>query len=207
MAGNTKKIDRMTFFLIPIGVAINFAGWQLFITLMKLPLSMDSIGTIIVGVLCGPIAGGIVGLLTNLVNCISSPMTIFWAWVSVAFGVLAGFLGNKGAFDKLKRAIICSPLFALIGGCCGTLTTYLVYGLDFDTSTEALLVGIPLYEMGVPKWLSILAMRLASDIPDKLLCCILAYLILIALPSRYLIKLPRGERFIKRNKKEEKSTE
>lgn len=200
MAQSKKRFDRMTFFLIPIGVAINFAGWQLFITLMKLPLSMDSIGTMIVGALCGPIAGGVVGLLTNLVNCISSPMSIFWAWVNVAFGVAAGLLADKGAYDSMKRALITSPIFALIGGCCGTFTTYLVYGLDFDTSTEALLIGIPLYEMGVPKWLSILAMRIGSDIPDKLICCALAFLILIALPSRYLVKLPKGERYIKLKK-------
>lgn len=37
-----KKIDKLTIFLIPIGIAINVVGGQLAI-LLKLPLFLDSI--------------------------------------------------------------------------------------------------------------------------------------------------------------------
>ena len=65
-----KKIDKLTIFLIPIGIAINVVGGQLAI-LLKLPLFLDSIGTFVVGALCGGIPGALVGLGCGLINAIS----------------------------------------------------------------------------------------------------------------------------------------
>lgn len=64
MTQKKKGIDKLTLFLIPIGVAVNFIGGQLAI-LLKLPLYLDAIGTIVVGALCGGIPGAIVGLVSN----------------------------------------------------------------------------------------------------------------------------------------------
>ena len=44
---NSKGMDKLTLFLIPIGVAVNFIGGQIAI-LLRLPLYLDSIGTIVV---------------------------------------------------------------------------------------------------------------------------------------------------------------
>ena len=49
-----KKIDKLAIFLIPIGVALNFIGAQIAM-LLKLPVYLDAIGTIVVGALCGGI--------------------------------------------------------------------------------------------------------------------------------------------------------
>ena len=62
-----KKIDKLTLFLIPIGVAVNFIGGQIAI-LLKLPLYLDAIGTITVGALCGGIPGAIVGVISNVLK-------------------------------------------------------------------------------------------------------------------------------------------
>ena len=91
----SKKIGRLTLFLIPIGVAVNLVGFQLCAIMLKLPLSMDSLGTIVVGTLCGPWAGAIVGFLSNLVNCVTDPTSIFFAPLNIAFGVIAGFMGIR----------------------------------------------------------------------------------------------------------------
>ena len=48
----SMKMDKLTLFLIPIGVAVNFIGGQIAI-LLRLPLYLDGIGTIVVGALCG----------------------------------------------------------------------------------------------------------------------------------------------------------
>ena len=47
-----KKDNKLAWFLVPIGVAVNFIGGTI-ILLLKLPIYLDSIGTIIVGALCG----------------------------------------------------------------------------------------------------------------------------------------------------------
>lgn len=196
----SKKIGRLTLFLIPIGVAVNLVGFQLFAIMLKLPLSMDSIGTIVVGTLCGPWAGAIVGFLSNLVNCVTDPTSIFFAPLNIAFGVIAGFMGKKGAFDSFVKALVTSPLYSVIGGLGGAVTTYLAFGLDFDSGWLSIVVGIPLHEAGLPKLLAIAVVRLISDVPDKIIACLFSFLIIMALPVRYLVKLPNGERFIKNRK-------
>ena len=200
-----KKIDRLTLFLIPIGVAINLVGYQLFAITLKLPLSMDSIGTIVVGALCGPWAGALVGFLSNLVNCITDPTSIFFAPLNIIFGVVAGFIAKKGAFDSFLKSILYSPLFSFVGGLGGAITTYLAFGLDFDSGWLTLVVGMPLYEAGLPKFLAIVVCRFISDIPDKIVACLFSFLIIVVLPARYLVKLANGERYIAvKEKREEK---
>ena len=198
-------MDRLTLFLIPIGVAINLVGYQLFAITLKLPLSMDSIGTIVVGALCGPWAGALVGFLSNLVNCITDPTSIFFAPLNIIFGVVAGFIAKKGAFDSFLKSILYSPLFSFVGGLGGAITTYLAFGLDFDSGWLTLVVGMPLYEAGLPKFLAIVVCRFISDIPDKIVACLFSFLIIVVLPARYLVKLANGERYIAvKEKREEK---
>lgn len=200
-----KSMDRLTLFLIPIGVAVNLVGFQLFAIMLKLPLSMDAIGTIVVGALCGPWPGAIVGLLSNLVNCITDPTSIFFAPLNIVFGIIAGYVAKKGAFDSLGKSLLSSPLFSLVGGLGGAITTYLAFGLDFDSSWLSLFVGMPLHEAGLPKFLAIVVVRFISDVPDKILACAFSFLIIIALPARYLVKLSNGDRYIAvKDKKQQK---
>ena len=53
--------------LIPIAIAINIILGQTVAAALKVPIYLDSIGTILVGVLAGPIAGALTGALANLI--------------------------------------------------------------------------------------------------------------------------------------------
>ena len=52
---------------MPVAIAINIVLGVVVQQVMKLPIYLDSIGTILVGVLAGPIAGLVTGVLTNLI--------------------------------------------------------------------------------------------------------------------------------------------
>ena len=47
-----KKWNKLTVFLIPIGIAVNVVGGQLAL-MLKLPVFLDSIGTFVIAALCG----------------------------------------------------------------------------------------------------------------------------------------------------------
>ena len=72
---NKKRMDNMTKLLIPLAVAINMLAYTVLYSTTMLILG-DSIGTILVGAICGPGPGAIVGLLSNLVNVIKNPVMI-----------------------------------------------------------------------------------------------------------------------------------
>ena len=89
------RLDKMTLLLIPLAVAINMVCYNVIYPLTTVVLG-DSIGTILVGAICGPIPGLIVGLLSNLVNVIKNPVMIVMAPLNMAFGVVAGLMSKKG---------------------------------------------------------------------------------------------------------------
>src|SRR3972149_5342311 len=64
MARIRQDFGTLTLVMIPVAIALNIAVGQL-IYALKIPLYMDSIGTVLVGVLAGPWAGALTGLLAN----------------------------------------------------------------------------------------------------------------------------------------------
>ena len=108
----TRRLDSIarqfatrTTVLMPIAIAINIVLGQTVGTALKLPVYLDSLGTILVGVLAGPIAGAATGLLSNLAwtfllagTPFGSPYAWPFAIVAVEIGLLAGVFGYAGVF-------------------------------------------------------------------------------------------------------------
>jgi hypothetical protein len=98
--------------LIPLAIAINIAVGQL-VTVLKLPIYLDSIGTVLVGALVGPWVGLLTGVLANLIwSLLVGPIPAYFAYVAGVIGLIAGFAGKWGVFNRP------SPrwLSGLIGG-------------------------------------------------------------------------------------------
>jgi energy-coupling factor transport system substrate-specific component len=190
------RIDRLSLFLIPIGIAINFIGGQIAL-LLKLPLYLDAIGTIVVGALCGFIPGIIVGLVSNILNSISDPITLFYAILNMLFGIAAAYLSQKGVFKSFWKTLVSALLFAFIGGGLGSVLTWVLYGFDFGTGVSSIF-AIPIHEqLGLPKFVAQFIAEFGMDIFDKVLTVIAAFGILKAIPTRFLAKLPLGRIYIK----------
>lgn len=190
------QIDRLSLFLIPIGIAINFIGGQIAL-LLKLPLYLDAIGTIVVGALCGFLPGIIVGLISNILNSVSDPITLFYAILNMLFGIAAAYLSKRGVFKNFGKTLLSALLFAFIGGGLGSLLTWVLYGFDFGTGVSSMF-AIPLHEsLGLPKFLAQFTAEFTMDIFDKVLTVIAAFGILKSIPTRFLAKLPLGRIYIK----------
>lgn len=115
----TRQFDTRTIVLIPIAIAINIVLGQTVGTALKIPLYLDSIGTIIVGALCGPIPGALTGLLANLIWTFvlaGTPFGSAYAWpyaiVAAEIGLLAGVFGYFGFFRSRPN----TPLAGLVVG-------------------------------------------------------------------------------------------
>jgi energy-coupling factor transport system substrate-specific component len=104
LASITSQFDTRTIVLIPIAIAINIILGQTVAAALKVPVYLDSIGTILVGVLAGPIAGALTGGLANLIwtYVLPAPFHSDYAApffiVAVEIGLLAGVFGRLGFF-------------------------------------------------------------------------------------------------------------
>jgi energy-coupling factor transport system substrate-specific component len=99
-----RQFDTRTIVLIPIAIAINIVLGQTVAAALKVPIYLDSIGTIFVGVVAGPVAGLLTGLLTNLTWTyvlpppFNSQYAAPFAIVAMEIGFLAGIFGRIGWF-------------------------------------------------------------------------------------------------------------
>lgn len=98
----SRQFDTRTIVLIPIGIAVNVLLGQTVAAALKIPIYMDSIGTILVGALAGPVPGILTGLSANLLWTYVLPAPFHsdfaapFAIVAAAIGLLAGIAGRAG---------------------------------------------------------------------------------------------------------------
>lgn len=99
----SRDFATATLALMPVAIAINIAVGSIVVAL-RLPVYLDSIGTVLVGVLAGPWAGALTGLLANLIWAIlpvpggAGPTIAFFAPVAGVIGLMAGFWAGRGTF-------------------------------------------------------------------------------------------------------------
>jgi energy-coupling factor transport system substrate-specific component len=107
------KLDTRSLILISAAVVINIVASQA-ITLLRLPLYMDAIGTVIVAILSGPFAGAIAGGLTTVISgIIFNPVAMAFTPVSIAIGLTAGMLARAGGFRSWWLAVLCGAVIGV----------------------------------------------------------------------------------------------
>jgi len=103
-ARRSRDMSTAVLALMPVAIAINIAVGAI-VAALKLPIYLDSIGTVLVGVLAGPWAGALTGLLTNLIWALlpipggAGPIIAFFAPVAAVIGLMAGFWASRGVFQ------------------------------------------------------------------------------------------------------------
>ena len=117
----SSQFTTRTIVLMPIAIAINIAIGALVQQGLKLPIYLDSIGTILVGILAGPFAGLATGALANLIWGYLLPAPIGTATIGPFFvtaaviGLLAGVWGYWGLFRPRRGPTARTWAAAVIG--------------------------------------------------------------------------------------------
>jgi hypothetical protein len=146
IARRSRDLSTAVLSLMAVAIAINIAVGSLTAAL-RLPVYLDSIGTVLVGALAGPWAGALTGLLSNLVWSLlpipggAGPATAFFAPVAAVIGLMAGFWASRGVFQMRSGDARVGGFLALALGI-GAATVALVavhttVGLGFDPLDEA----------------------------------------------------------------------
>lgn len=187
-----RDFTTVTLVLIPVAIAINIVVGQLVVAL-KLPVYLDSIGTILVAVLAGPLAGLVTGILANAIWTLTglAPFAAAFAIVAGIIGLMAGLFAQWGWFKRLGlwllgglitgivAALVSAPISAyLFGGVMGSGQDFLV---AFFRATGANVLQAATLQ------------GLLADPLDKVVTFFLVWATLRALPFRFLQRFPRAE--------------
>lgn len=177
-----RQLASQTLALIVISIAINMIGGQL-ISLLKLPIFLDSIGTLMSAVLLGPFIGMLTGLLTNLLwGLLTDPIAAAFAPVAMVIGLAAGWLARLGWFRTLPKVIVSGIIITLaVTVVAVPLRTALFGGV---TGSGADLFVAWMHSMGQDLLESVAITVLGANLVDKILTAIVVWILLRRLPLR-----------------------
>ena len=183
------SLDSVGVVLILGCLGLNFAGHAIAVA-FGLPLFLDSIGTVLAGVVAGPWVGGSVGFISNLVSSNTvDPIAAPYAIVSFAVGFAAGLARylnwQKRGTGWLALWLVTVAIASLVS----TPLNFLMNGgkssVAFGDSIYAALTSAHL-----PRIIAAFVGEAAIDLPDKLLTVIAALLIAQGLPQRRTTAAP-----------------
>lgn len=185
--------------LIPLGVLLNL-GIGTIVHVLKLPVFVDAVGTILVTILIGIRWGAVTGVLSFLIGgMIVNPVMPYFSATQATIALIAGLFASRGWFRSTLRtiitgicvgiaaAIVSAPvIIKLFGGITGS-------GSGFITAF-LLASGKKIVE-------SVILTGISCEPIDKTIQCLLAFWIIRTLPLRLRDRLePLGYLKANRNK-------
>ncbi|HVN15748.1 MAG TPA: hypothetical protein VMT73_08410 [Anaerolineales bacterium] len=186
-----KDFNTLTWVLIPVAIAINIVVGEIVVQL-KLPVYLDSIGTVLVAAICGPWAGALTGALANTIWGIAIDPNAF-PWWPVAFfiGFVAGWCAKFGLFKNWWKVVITGFLVSLTSATVSTpIGVYLYGGI---TASGSSLITAYLLQTGQGVLQAVFSTNFLVEPVDKITTSMLAFAIIQGLSTRFLARFPRPE--------------
>ncbi|MDN6236321.1 MAG: ECF transporter S component [Corynebacterium flavescens] len=186
LAGTLPLLPARTIAVIPAALVLNIVIGEV-VGSIGIPLYLDSVGTILVAALAGPLAGVSTGLLSSVVWGFINPAALPFAAVSAATGFLAGWAIEKGAFKAWWSVIVSGVLLGIVTGMLAAPVAAFVYGGTAGLGTGAV---VSLFrELGNSLIASVTLQSFISDPLDKAIVMLIVWTALKALPKRTLESL------------------
>ena len=186
-----NNFNTQTWVLIPIAIAINIAVGQI-VLLLKLPVFLDSIGTVLVAVLAGPWAGALTGALSNVIWGIAiDPSALPWWPVAAMIGYMAGLMAQWGFFKSWWKVVATGFVVALTAAIVSTpIAVYLFGGI---TASGSSFITAYLLQTGQGIWQAVASTSFLTEPVDKITTAMLAFAIILGLPKRTVAGYPKAE--------------
>ena len=175
--------------MIAIGIVINIVGAFLALNL-RLPVYLDSIGTVLVSGLLGPVYGMVTGVLGSLISGITFDIySLYYAPVQLFSGLMAGLVfrtvwlkGWRLPIGSLAVSLPTSVVSAMI-------TAFLFGGI---TSSGSSYLVVLMNNLGMNLTLSCFLVQVLTDYGDKLIAVILVTATLRSMTPEMKLKIRGG---------------
>ena len=177
------QLDSVGVVLILTCLGMNFAGHAIAVGL-RLPLTLDTTGTVLAGLIAGPWVGGSVGLVSSLVSpSTTDPLAAAYGIASLAVGFAAGLsrylAWQRRASGWISLWLVCVTISSVVST---PFTIFFGSGHGGGGLTDwiyAALIGLHF-----PTAIAAFAGQAAVNFPDKLITVLAALLIAHGWPVR-----------------------
>lgn len=188
--GKKGKSGTMRLTMAAFCVTLNFVGAYIALCL-KLPVYLDSIGTILAGAVLGPMQGAAVAMGSGLISGVTSDIyAIYFMPAGMITGALAGFIFRLGLMDK-KKFLLGTALITLPGtAASASISAFLFHGVT--SSGSSILVQL-LSRLGFGLVASAFVVQLVTDYADRLLSAVLVSVLMACMTAEMKLMLKGGQ--------------
>jgi energy-coupling factor transport system substrate-specific component len=165
--------------LIPAGIALNLVI-GIVVHMIKLPVYLDAVGTVLMTILAGWRVGAIVGILSFLIGGLINPVLPYFVGTQAAIATFTYFAGKIGGFRSNIRTTLSGLLLGVVAGIVSAPVIVNIFGGITGSGTS--LIAAFLLASGKTLMRSVVLSGLASEPLDKALQCLLAVWLLRGLP-------------------------
>ena len=177
-----RKFSTNKLCLLALCSVINLIGGHIAL-LFRLPVYLDSLGTVFAAALMGPLSGMIPGIISNLIGGVTTDIyALYYLPVQMITGGIAGLLFQKISFHERKRLIkilLGAGIVSIPGTVISSSITAIVFGgitSSGSTVLVQLLAKTPLGMVG-----SCFVVQFITDYIDRVLCIAVAAVLITAL--------------------------
>ena len=171
--------------VIAIAIALNVVGGHIAL-LLHLPVYLDSIGTILIAVLYGPVYGILPPLLYGLVMGFTIDIfSLYYMPVGIILGLVTGLVARKYP-PKGKNIFLLALLITIPGTIVSSIITAVLFG-GITSSGSTVLVQI-LNKAGLGLTPSVFIVQILTDYIDRLISLFVVAALLKVIPSELYLE-------------------
>lgn len=180
-----KKISTRTVTLLALCIALNVVGGNIAL-MLKLPIYLDSIGTVLAAAVFGPLGGMLAGGATGLLMATTDLYSLFFMPVQLLTGLVAGLVYRRFKPATFKNNWWLALVISLPGTLISTLITVILFH-GITSSGSSMLVQV-LLGTGMSKALAVFLIQSGTDYVDRFLTVYVVALVYRAIRT----KLPQA---------------
>ncbi|WP_424554600.1 ECF transporter S component [Streptococcus agalactiae] len=172
----TKSPARLISF-ISIAIAINLIGANLALFL-RLPIYLDTIGTLLIAVILGPWYAASTAFLSALINWMTTDIfSLYYSPVAIVVAIITGILIKRNC--KPSSLLWKSLIISLPGTIIASVITVILFkGI---TSSGSSIIAQFLHGIGLDMTSSLILVQVGTDYIDRLISLILVFSIITLL--------------------------
>lgn len=166
----TKSPARLISF-ISIAIAINLVGANLALFL-RLPIYLDTIGTLLIAVILGPWYAASTAFLSALINWMTTDIfSLYYSPVAIVVAIITGILIKRNC--KPSSLLWKSLIISLPGTIIASVITVILFkGI---TSSGSSIIAQFLHGIGLYMTSSLILVQVGTDYMDRLISLILVF--------------------------------
>lgn len=186
-----KKITISQICLLGIAAALNIVGANIAL-LLRLPIYLDSLGTILAAAVLGPVYGMLPGIASGVISgCTTDVYSFYYIPVQMIIGMTAGIFYQRIQPKAARpwKILLTAACISLSGTVVSSVITAMVFG-GITSSGSSILVQL-LHAGGLGMAASVCVVQAATDYVDRVVMVFCVSMLYGLLPASFKT---RGEK-------------